>query len=145
MESVYSVSVKNSIRILLLAALTALYPVAVQGKESAIAQATAYVARGEAINVDAIAIGEALSAQKPLTLLVWQSASRRWVSVGSSHSNQELGFAKVTGNRVLFTFMDTQSLGPGSVYFGTTRSCTVNGICPLDVEPDGAVRVFVAR
>ena len=146
MESVYSVPVKNAFQIvLLLAGLTALCPAAAQGKESAITQATAYVARGEPINVDALAIGEALSQQKPLTLLVWRSSSRRWVSVGSSHSSQELGFAKVTGNQVLFTYTDSESLEAGSVYFGTTRSCTANGICPLDLEPDAAVRVFIAR
>lgn len=145
-ESVYSIPVKNSIRIiLLLAGLTVLYPVAVQAKESAITQATAYVTRGEAINVDALATGDELSPQKPLTLLVWRSASRRWTSVGSSHSSHGLGFAKVTGNKVLFVFSDTQTLDPGSAYFGTTRSCTANGICPVDVEPDAAVRVFIAR
>ena len=145
-ESVYSIPVKNSIRIiLLLTGLTVLYPVAVQAKESAITQATAYVTRGESINVDALATGDELSPQKPLTLLVWRSASRRWTTVGSSHSSHELGFAKVTGNKVLFVFSDTQTLDPGSAYFGTTRSCTANGICPVDVEPDAAVRVFIAR
>ena len=137
---------KNPIHIiLLLAGFTAFFPVAVQGKESAITEATAYVKRGEPINVDAIAIGEDLSPQKPLTLLVWRSASRRWAALGSSNSNNESGFAKVTGNRVLFTFTDSQSLDPGNTYFGTTRSCTANGICPLDVEPDAAVRVIIAR
>ena len=137
---------KTSIQIvLLLAVLTALYPDAVQGKESAITQATAYVIRGEPINVDAVAISEDLSRQKPLTLLVWRQASRRWTSLGSSHSTLESGFAEVTGNKVLFTYMDTQSLEPGANYFGTTRSCTANGICPLDVEPDAAVRVIIAR
>ena len=145
-ESFYSIPVKNAIRIfLLLAGLTILYPAAVQAKESAITQATAYVTRGESVNVDALATGDELSPQKPLTLLVWRSASRRWASVGSSHSSHELGFAQVTGNKVLFTFTDTQALDPGSAYFGTTRSCTANGICPVDVEPDAAVRVFVAR
>jgi hypothetical protein len=144
--AVYPVPMKNSIRIiLLLAGLTALYPVAVQGKESAITQATAYVIRGDPINVEAVAISEDLSPQQPLTLLVWRSASRRWTSLGSSHSTRESGFAKVTGNRVLFTYTDTQSLDPGATYFGTTRSCTANGICPLDVEPDAAVRVIIAR
>ena len=131
--------------ILLLAVLTALYPGAVQGKESVITQATAYVIRGEPINVDAIAISEDLSLQKPLTLLVWRSASQRWTSLGSSHSTRESGYAKVTGNRVLFTYTDTQSLDPGATYFGTTRRCTINGICPLDVEPDSAVRVIIVR
>ena len=145
-ESTYSIPVKNSIRIiLLLIGLTVLYPVVVQAKESAITQATAYVTRGESINVDALATGDELSPQKPLTLLVWRSASRRWTFVGSSHSIHELGFAKVTGNKVLFVFSDTQALDPGSAYFGTTRSCTANGICPVDVEPDAAVRVFIAR
>lgn len=135
-------SIRN---ILLLAGLTAFYPVAVLGKESAINQATAYVIRGEPINVDAVAISEELDPQKPLTLLVWRSASRRWISLGSSHSARESGFAKVTGNKVLFTYTDTQSLDPGAAYFGTTRSCTANGICPLDVEPDAAVRVIVVE
>ena len=144
-RSVYPVPVKNSIRIiLLLLGLTALYPIAVQGKESAITEATAYVIRGEPINVDAVAINEELSPQKPLTLLVWRSASRRWASLGSSHSAGGSGFVQVTGNNVLFTYMDTQSLDPGANYFGTTRSCTANGICPQDVEPDAAVRVIVA-
>ncbi len=137
---------KNSIPIiLLLAGLTALYPAAVQGKESAITRATAYVARGEPINVDVLAIREDISLQKPLTLLVWRSASRRWAFLGSSHSTHELGFAQVTGNKVLFTYTDTESLDPGATYFGTTRSCSANGICPLHVEPDAAVRVFVAH
>jgi hypothetical protein len=141
----YPVSMKNSIRIiLLLAGFTALYPVAVQGKESAITQATAYVIRGEPINVEAVAISDDLSPQKPLTLLIWRSASRRWTALGSSHSTRESGFTKVTGNSVLFTYTDTQSLDPGATYFGTTRSCTANGICPLDVEPDAAVRVIIA-
>jgi len=131
--------------ILMLAVLTALYPDTVQGKDSAITQATAYVIRGEPINVDAVAINEDLSPQKPLTLLVWRSASRRWTSIGSSHSALVQGFAKVTGNKVLFTYTDTQSLDPGTAYFGTTRSCTANGICPQDVEPDAAVRVIIAR
>ena len=130
--------------ILLLAGLTALAPIAVQGKESSITQATAYVIRGEPINIEAVAIREELSPQKPLTLLVWRSPSRRWAAVGSSHSIGETGFAQVTGNKVLFTFTDTQSLEPGANYFGTTRSCTANGICPVDVEPDAAVRVIVA-
>jgi hypothetical protein len=130
--------------ILLLAGLTALCSATVQGKESAITEATAYVKRGEPVNVNAVVIGEDLSPQKPLTLLVWRSASRRWVSLGSSHSSLESGFAQVTGNRVLFTFTDTQSLDPGNTYFGTTRSCTANGICPVDVEPDAAVRVIIA-
>lgn len=130
--------------ILLLVSMAAFYPVVSLGKESAITEATAYVKRGEPINVDAIAIGEDLSPQKPLTLLVWRSASRRWTALGSSHSNGVSGFAQVTGNRVLFTFTDTQSLDPGNTYFGTTRSCTANGICPVDVEPDAAVRVIVA-
>ena len=137
---------KNPIQIvLLLAGLAALYPLTVLGKESAITEATAYVIKGEAINVDAIAINEELSSQSPLTLLHWRSASRRWVSIGSSHSAGEVGFAKVTGNKVLFTVTDTESLGPGANYFGTTRSCSVNGICPVDVEPDAAVRVIVAQ
>ncbi len=135
---------KNAIRIILLVGLTALCPVAVQGKESAIIQATAYVLSGDPINVEAVAIGEDLSPQKPLTLLVWRSASRRWTSLGSSHTTRDSGFTKVTGNRVLFTYTDTQSLDPGATYFGTTRSCTANGICPLDVEPDAAVRVIIA-
>ena len=130
--------------ILLLAGLTALCSAAVQGKESAITEATAYVKRGEPVNVNAVVIGEDLNPQKPLTLLVWRSASRRWVSLGSSHSSLESGFAQDTGNRVLFTFTDTQSLDPGNTYFGTTRSCTANGICPVDVEPDAAVRVIIA-
>lgn len=130
--------------ILLLSGLTALCPVASQGKESAITEATAYVKRGEPINVNAIAISEDLSPQKPLTLLVWRSVSRRWTALGSSHSSRESGFAQVTGNRVLFTYTDSQSLDPGNTYFGTTRSCTANGICPVDVEPDAAVRVVVA-
>lgn len=137
---------KNSIRIILvLAGLTALYPIAAQGKESAIIQATAYVIKGDSINVEAVAISEDLSPQKPLTLLVWRSASRRWAALGSSHSTRESGVVKVTGNRVLFTYTDTQSLDPGATYFGTTRSCTANGICPLDVEPDAAVRIIIAR
>lgn len=137
---------KNPIVIsLLLTGLTVLCPVAVQGKESAITQATAYVIRGEPINVDAVAIGEGLSPQNPLTLLVWRSTTRRWASLVSTHSTRESGFAKVTANKVLFTFTDTQSLDPGAAYFGTTRRCTANGICPADVEPDTAVRVFIAR
>ena len=131
--------------ILLLAVLTALYPDAVQGKESAITHATAYVIRGEPINVSVVAVGEDLSPGKPLTLLVWRPASRRWTSLGSSHLTLESVFAEVTGNKVLFTYTDTQSLEPGATYFGTTRSCTANGICPLDVEPDAAVRVIIAR
>ncbi len=145
MQSVCPALVKKSIRIiLLLSGLFALYPIAVQAKESAITQATAYVIRGEPINVDAVAINEELSPQKPLTLLVWRSASRRWISLGSSHSAVQSGFVKVTGNEVLFTYTDTQSLDPGATYFGTTRSCTANGICPIDVEPDAAVRVIIA-
>jgi hypothetical protein len=131
--------------ILLLVVFTALYPDAVQGKESAITQATAYVIRGDSINVEAVAISEALSPQRPLTLLIWRSSSRRWASLGSSHSTRESGFAKVTGNKVLFTYTDTQSLEPGATYFGTTRSCTASGMCPLDVEPDAAVRVIIAH
>ena len=146
LKSVYPVPVKNSTRIiLLLAGLTALYPITVLGKESAITEATAYVIKGEAINVDAVAINEELSSQSPLTLLHWRSASRRWVSLGSSHSAGEVGFAKVAGNNVLFTYTDTESLESGANYFGTTRSCTVNGICPVDVEPDAAVRVIIAQ
>lgn len=133
------------IQIILLTVLMVLYSDAVQGKESAIIQATAYVIRGEPINVDAVAISEELSPQKPLTLLVWRPASRRWTSLGSSHLTLESGFIKVTGNKVLFTYTDTQSLEPGANYFGTTRSCTASGICPLDVEPDAAVRVIIAR
>lgn len=131
--------------VLLLSGFIGLYPMTVQGKDSAIMQATAYVIRGEPINVDAVAINEDLGPQKPLTLLLWQSASRRWVSIASSHANRESGIAKVTGNRVLFTYSDTDSLEPGNSYFGTTRSCTAIGICPVDVEPDAAVRVVVAR
>lgn len=131
--------------VLLLAGLMTLYPMVVQGKDSAITQATAYVIRGEPINVDAVAINLDLDPQRPLTLLIWQSARRRWISVGSSHASTDTGFAKVTGNRVLFTYSDTDSLEPGNNYFGTTRSCTANGICPLDVEPDAAVRVVIAR
>ena len=119
--------------------------VAAQGKQSAITQATSYVIRGEPINVDAVAIREALSEQKPLTLLVWRRQDRRWVSLGSSHSDRASGFAKVSGNKVLFTYTDSESLDPGTTYFGTTRSCTANGICPLDVEPDAAVRVIIAQ
>lgn len=137
---------KNLTRILLpLAGVIVLYPLTVLGKDSAITQATAYVVRGEPINIDAVAFNDDLDIQSPLTLLIWQSASRRWVSVGSSHASRESGFAKVTGNRVLFTYSDTESLEPGTSYFGTTRSCTSNGICPLDVEPDAAVRVIIAR
>ncbi len=144
-ESVYPVPVKDStVIILLLAGLAALFPISAQAKESAITQVTAYVIRGEPINVDAVAIGEELGLQKPLSLLVWRSASRRWAFVGSSHSARDLLLAKVTGNKVLFTFTDTRSLDPGATYFGTTRSCTASGICPLDVEPDAAVRVFIA-
>ncbi len=130
---------------LLLIGMTVLFPVAVQGKESAITQATAYVIRGEPINVDVVAIGESLGPQKPLTLLVWRSANRRWVALLSTHSTREYGIAKVTDNKVLFTFADTQSLDPGAAYFGTTRRCTANGICPADVQPDTAVRVIIAR
>ncbi|MEQ8315330.1 MAG: hypothetical protein RL839_07695 [Gammaproteobacteria bacterium] len=130
--------------ILLLVSMAAFYPIVSYGKESAITEATAYVKRGEPINVDAIAIGENLSAQQPLTLLIWRSEARRWTALGSSHSMIESGFAQVSGNRVLFTFTDTQSLDPGNSYFGTTRSCTANGICPVDVEPDAAVRVVIA-
>lgn len=130
--------------ILLLAGIASIFPFAAQGKESAITEATAYVKRGEPINVDAVAIGEDLSPQKPLTLLIWRTDSRRWTSLGSSHSSREAGLVNVTGNRVLFTFTDSQSLDPGAAYFGTTRSCTANGICPLDVEPDAAVRVIIA-
>ena len=129
---------------LLLAGFTALYPVFVLAKESAITQASAYVIAGEPINIEAVAISEELSSQKPLTLLVWRSASRRWAVVGSSHSPGELGFATVSGNSVLFTITDTETLGAGTKYFGTSRSCTANGICPLDVEPDAAVRVIIA-
>lgn len=142
----YFLCMSNSLRlIVLLAGLTALYPAAVHGKESAIIEATAYVIKGDPINVEAVVIGEEPSQQKPLTLLVWRSASRRWDAVGSSHSMRESGFAKVTGNSVLFTFTDSQSLAPGTAYFGTTRSCAANGMCPLDVEPDAAVRVIIAR
>ena len=142
----YSVPMKNpAVIFLLLTGLTILCPDAVQGRESAITQATAYVIRGEPINVDAVAIGESLSSKKPLTLLVWQSASRRWTSLVSTHSTRESAFAKVTDNKVLFTVTDTQSLAPGAAYFGTTRRCTANGICPMDVEPDTAVRVIIAR
>lgn len=137
---------KNLLQVFsLLAGLTVLYPAAAQGKESAISEATAYVVRGEPINVEAVAIGEDLSSQRPLTLVIWRSTGRRWVSLGSSHSSHESGFAKVTGNKVLFTYTDTQSLDPGAAYFGTTRSCTANGICPVDVEPDAAVRVIIAQ
>lgn len=130
---------------LLLTGLIALCPVVVQGKESAITDSTAYVVRGEPINIDAVAIGEELSAQKPLTLLIWRSATRRWASLVSTHSTRESAFAKVTDNKVLFTVTDTLSLEPGSTYFGTTRVCTANGICPADVKPETAVRVFIAR
>lgn len=131
--------------ITLLTGLMGLCSTAAQGKDSAIMQVTAYVIRGEPINIDTVAINEDLGPQKPLTLLIWRSASRRWISVASSHASRELSFAKITGNRVLFTFSDTESLEPGTSYFGTTRSCTANGICPLDVEPDAAVRVIIAR
>lgn len=128
----------------LLALCCACYAGAAQGKESAITHSTAFVTRGEPVNIEAIAINEALSPAKPLTLLVWQRANRRWVSVGSSHSTRESSFAEVNGDKVFFTFPDTQSLDPGATYFGTSRSCTANGICPLDVEPDAAVRVMIA-
>ncbi|MCB1671366.1 MAG: hypothetical protein R3F41_04790 [Gammaproteobacteria bacterium] len=131
--------------ILLLAGITALHPVTAQGKESAIIQATAYVIRGDPINVDAVAINEDLSPQKPLTLLIWRPATRRWSSLGSSHSAFELGFTKVAGNKVMFTFTDTNALDPGATFLGTTRSCTASGICPLDVEPDAAVRIIIAH
>ncbi len=114
-------------------------------KESVITRASSYVIQGDPINVDAVAIKEALSAEKPLTLLVYVFESRRWVSLGSSHSDRAPGFAQVTGNRVLFTVTDSESLAPGSTYFGTSRSCTANGICPLDVEPDEARRVIIVR
>ena len=144
-ESVYPDPMKNQIVInRLLAGLAALFPAAGLAKESVITEATAYVIRGEPINVEALAINEALSSQKPMTLLVWRSSSRRWVSVGSSHSTSELGFAKVAGKEVLFTYTETQTLDPGATYFGITRNCTANGICPLDVEPDAAVRVIIA-
>jgi hypothetical protein len=129
----------------LLLVFTAFCPAAVQGKDSAIVQATAYVTSGEPINVEALAIDKELSPEKPLTLLIWQSASRRWTSLASSHAGSDSGFARVTGNRVFFTLTETLSLDPGNHYIGTTRSCTVGGICPLDVEPDAAVRVFIAR
>jgi hypothetical protein len=131
--------------VLLLTGLIALCPVVAQGKESAITDATAYVIRGEPVNVDAVAINEELSSQKPLTLLLWRSASRRWMAVGSSQGSGELGIAKVNGNKVMFTFTDTQSLDTGMAFFGTTRRCTANGICPQDVEPDAAVRVVIAN
>ena len=140
------VSMKKSAFVIpLIAAAAVLYPIAAQGKESAITDATAYVIKGESINVTAVAIGEELSPQKPLTLLIWRSAGRRWVSVGSTHSTLQSGFAKVNGKNVLFTYTDTKSLEPGANFFGTTRSCTASGICPQDVEPDAAVRVIVAR
>lgn len=137
---------KNRYRLFkLLLGLIILYPIAAQGKDSAIMQATAYVIRGQSINVDALAINDDLSPEKPLTLLIWQPASRRWTSLGSSHGGQQYGFAKVTGNRVLFTLTDTDTLSPGTAYFGVTRSCMAQGICPLDVEPDAAVRVVIAQ
>jgi hypothetical protein len=131
--------------VLLLIVLIALCPVVAQGKESVITDATAYVIQGEPVNVHAVAINEELNSQKPLTLLLWRSASRRWMAVGSSHAIGELGTAKVNGNKVMFTYSDSQSLDPGMAFFGTTRRCTANGICPQDVEPDAAVRVVIAR
>lgn len=129
----------------MLTALVVLYSLPAQGKDAVISSASSYVIQGEPINVDAVAINAELSEQKPLTLLVYEFTSRRWISLGSSHSDNLSGFAKVTGNKVLFTHTDSRSFGPGSRWFGVTRSCTANGICPLDVEPDEAVRVIIAQ
>ena len=142
----YPVTMQFRIRTLLLLAWSmAFIPSAVLGKDSAITDATAYVIRGEPINIDAVTTDEDLSSQKPLTLLVWRSASRRWKSLGSSHSMNESGFVRISGKKVTFTFTESQSLDPGATYFGTTRRCTANGICPMDLEPDAAVRVIIAR
>lgn len=130
---------------LVVGAAVSLCPGLALSKESAINSAPSYIIRGDTISVDAVAIGEQLTEQKPLTLLIYQLQSRRWIPVGSSHFEHPTSFTKVTGPRVLFTYTDSGSLNPGSAWFGITRKCTANGICPLDVEPDEGIRVIIAQ
>ena len=67
------------------AGIVSLYPVMAMSKESAIKSAPSYVIRGDTISFDTVAFGEQLTTQKPLTLLIYQFKSRRWIPVGSSH------------------------------------------------------------